>query len=143
MNKAEALKSLDGTKGFFRHWMGSRQRGALKNCINSEEGDYFCELLAKVKKQIEDAPKTYDTEGVECKDKIVHLHYFGGPIDIFVAEKDMGDGTDLIQLQAFGYVNMGDPDCAEWGYVSIQEAIDAGVELDLYWEPKAFKECGQ
>ena len=35
-----------------------------------------------------------------------------------------------------GFANLGDPQNAELGYISIQELIDCNVELDLYWEPK-------
>lgn len=139
MNRLEARNELEGVRGFFRHWMGYSQRLALLNALRGEEGDHFATMLGELKARIEAMPKPYATEEVDCPDKIVHLHYFGGPIDIHVVERDSSDE----QLQAFGYVNMGDDDCAEWGYVSIQEAIDAGVELDLYWTPKAFKEVSK
>ena len=37
-------------------------------------------------------------------------------------------------MQALGLANLGYG--GELGYISIQELIDAGVELDVYWTPK-------
>jgi hypothetical protein len=46
------------------------------------------------------------------------------------------------QLQAFGKITIcgGGWEEAEWGYISIQELIENGIELDFYWEAKTVKE---
>ncbi|MBL0011067.1 MAG: DUF2958 domain-containing protein [Nitrosomonas sp.] len=74
-------------------------------------------------------PKTYGQDGMGDK-AIAYLHYFSGGSDWYITEKDMEDE----QLQAFGLANLGQG--GELGYISIQELIDAGVEIDLYWTPK-------
>ena len=77
---------------------------------------------------------------------MVHLHYFGGSVDAWIVERDMGDSKyqDEIgpQYQAFGPITLYGESIrdSEWGYISIQELIENGIELDLYWTPKAVKE---
>jgi hypothetical protein len=52
---------------------------------------------------------------------------------------------DPDQHLGFGYVSLGDPSCAEWGYVSLAELEAVWinhfvVERDLQWTPKRAKE---
>ena len=76
------------------------------------------------------------TEHVPLGAKIVHLHFFIGGCDWYVAELD--DET----WEAFGYANLGDPQNAEWGYFSLPEletvVVGPGfvVERDLLWTPQ-------
>lgn len=146
MNKHEALASLNSETGFFRHWMGRSQRMAIAEVIRGEEGQSFIDLLVNLKYVIENMPRTYETDGQQMKDKVVHLHYFGGSVDAWIVERDMGDSKYQAEIgpqhQAFGPITLvsepiGD---SEWGYISIQELIGNGIELDLHWEPKAVKE---
>ena len=146
MNKHEALASLNSETGFFRHWMGRSQRMAIAQAIRDEEGQYFIDLLVNLKYVIENMPRTYETEKLQTKDKVVHLHYFRGSVDAWVVERDMGDSKYQAEIgpqhQAFGAITMinesiGD---SEWGYFSIQELIENGIELDLHWTPKTVKE---
>jgi hypothetical protein len=80
--------------------------------------------------------RLYETEHTTTDDKIIYLHFFIGGCDWYIAEFD---GEDLF----FGYVNLNDPQNAEWGYISFRE-LDAinldGLEVDndLFWQPKAF-----
>ena len=84
-------------------------------------------------------PKLYETEGIPAQDKIIYEHFFIGSADWYIAEFD---GKDLF----FGYANLGDPDNAEWGYISLAELRDLkvgpGIEVDrdLYWTPKKASE---
>ncbi|MCA9732683.1 DUF2958 domain-containing protein [candidate division KSB1 bacterium] len=87
------------------------------------------EKLAKI-------PRLYDTENVPLEEKIIHLHFFIGACDWYIAEFD---GEDTF----FGYANLGDPDMAEWGNISFSELKSLNVngievDFDLYWEPKRF-----
>ena len=80
-------------------------------------------------------PKLYETEGVPLKDKLIHLHFFMGGCDWYIAEYD---GEDLF----FGYAILnGDIVNAEWGYISFSElkALKYGIAevdcaLEEYWE---------
>ena len=83
-------------------------------------------------------PALYATEHLDCKDKIIYLHFFIGGCDWYVAEFD---GKDLF----FGYVNLNDHFNAEWGYFSLKE-LDAinlkGIEIDTdrHWQPTKFSD---
>lgn len=87
-------------------------------------------------------PAPYTTEGVPLMNKTLHLHYFVAGCDWYVAEID--PRTRL----AFGYVNLGDPLNAEWGYFSLYELAEAivhhpsgallVVERDLDWTAQPF-----
>jgi len=76
-------------------------------------------------------PRPYATDGTPTDDKIVHLHYFSGGSDWYIVERDSSDE----QLQAFGLACL-QGEYPEWGYISIQELIENGVELDLYFTPR-------
>lgn len=127
--------------GFFQNWMPNLQRLALVHALKGEEKLFFVELLTGMRERVENMPKTYEQDGLGG-DAVAHLHYFIGSIDAWITEKDMGagDGDDR-QHQAFGKVCLnGVKKDAELGYISIQELIESGVELDLYWTPKKLKE---
>ncbi len=81
-------------------------------------------------------PALYATENVPCAAKTIHLHYFAGGCDWWLAEYDPATG------RGFGYVCLGDPQCAEWGYVDLAELEEVSVarglvivERDLHWTP--------
>lgn len=137
---AEQYLSNDGLLDQF---MPVSQRFALKDLINGEEGEFFVQKVLELAKTIRDMPKTYETENIAGDDKVAHLHYFYGGVDAWIVEKDAGDGTpDTRQHQAYGKITLfgGGIEEAEWGYISIQELIENGVELDLHWTPKQMKE---
>ncbi|HKS98268.1 MAG TPA: UvrD-helicase domain-containing protein, partial [Rugosimonospora sp.] len=106
------------------------QPGALTETQRERRGHDFyppADLAASV-------PRLYATERQPAEDKTLHLHYFGGAIDVWLAEYDPDTGT------GYGYVCLGNPDDAEWGYVSLPELepINRGlliIERDLYWTP--------
>src|SRR4051812_29433810 len=58
------------------------------------------------------------TEFVGEREKVVHLHYFVGGCDWWVVELDPGERL------AFGYVCLGDPQMAEWGYIPLDELAE-------------------
>ena len=66
------------------------------------------ERLAKI-------PKLYETEHIPLREKLIHLHFFIGGCDWFIAEFD---GKDL--FWGFAILN-NDYQMAEWGYVSFSE----------------------
>ena len=86
-------------------------------------------------------PKLYETEHITAEDKIIHLHFFIGCSDWYIAEYD---GEDLF----FGYAILnGDLLNAEWGYVSYSElksicigGVEVDCELEEHWKPKPFSE---
>jgi len=80
-------------------------------------------------------PRLYETESIPIKDKIIHLHFFIGNCDWYVAECD---GDDIF----YGYAILnGDTENSEWGYISFGElkAINIGgfevdCELQEHWQ---------
>jgi hypothetical protein len=72
-------------------------------------------------------PKLYETEEIPLQEKLIHLHFFIGACDWFIAEYD---GEDV--FWGFAILN-GDYEMAEWGYVSFQELKSIsinGIEID-------------
>lgn len=65
-------------------------------------------------------PRLYETEKIPLKEKLIHLHFFIGGCDWFVAEYD---GEDLF----FGYAILWDHRYAEWGYFSFDELKDIKI----------------
>ena len=90
------------------------------------------------KEQLAAIPRLYETEKIGSKNKIIHLHFFIGSCDWYVAEFD---GEELF----FGYANLNDAQNAEWGYFSLRELDDINldgleVDNDLLWQPVKFSE---
>lgn len=85
-------------------------------------------------------PPLFATESIPAEDKVVCARLFAlaSAATWYVAE------FDREQCLAFGYADLGDPTCAEWGYVSIAELESLRwlgvprVELDLHFTPTRF-----
>ena len=85
-------------------------------------------------------PGLYATEEVPPEEKVIVAKFFNpcGAATWYAAEFD---GEDIF----FGFADLGDPTCAEWGYFSLQELegytnqIGLGIERDRWFEPTAFK----
>lgn len=104
------------------------------------------EILARL-------PRLYATEDILCPEKVIHLHFFIGACDWYVAEFD---GEDVF----FGFANLGDPMNAEWGYFKLSDLagtevmapvvnaqtqelmgfLPVFVEWDEYWTPRPFSQ---
>ena len=117
-----------------KDYVSDSQLEAMGDGVRGEEGEFFKTLFVKLAETITNMPVTYKTDG-QGDEAIVHLHYFRGNMDWYITEKDVGDE----QIQAFGLADlgMGHP---ELGYISIEELVDNGIELDLYWTPKTLAE---
>jgi hypothetical protein len=83
---------------------------------------------------LKQVPRLQSTEQVPLREKVIHLHFFSGDCDWYVAEYD---GDDLF----FGYAVLnGDMPNSEWGYFTLSELKDIsiyGLEIDhdVYWKP--------
>jgi hypothetical protein len=89
------------------------------------------------KERLSKIPKLYETEHVPLKEKIIHLHFFIGGCDWYVAEWDGGD-----LFWGFAILNR-DYWCAEWGYIPFTElkkinigGIEIDCELPEYFPPQ-------
>ncbi|MBT9499486.1 MAG: hypothetical protein IV103_20205 [Zoogloea sp.] len=148
-NKFMAAQHLSNG-GLLEKFMPIDQRFTLKEQLKGKEGIAIAQAVLETVHRILATPLTYQTEAIHMPEKVVHLHYFRGGVDAWIVERDLGECPDPEHLlagigeqrQAFGKCDVfgGGWWDAEWGYVSIQFLIEAGVELDLHWEPKAVKE---
>ncbi len=121
------------------NFIGHNQLSVMKRNCRGEEGQYFRDMIKTLKKTIATMPKTYETDG-QGDEAIATLHYFNSSSDWYIVERDAGSPDDEVQgvqAQAHGFAVLnGDYECAESGYISIQELIENGVELDLYYKPQ-------
>jgi hypothetical protein len=120
-------------------FIGKSQLSCMRSLCRGEEGEHFKNKIAEIKNIIATMPKTYETEGQE--NKKAFLHYFHGGSDWYIVERDAGlpdDEEQGVQRQAYGFTCLnGDKENAEWGYIAIDELIECGVELDLYYTPES------
>ena len=72
-------------------------------------------------------PKLYETEHIPLQEKLIHLHFFIGSCDWYIAEFD-GEGI----FWGFAILNH-DFQNAEWGYISLSElkSIKVGGWLEI------------
>lgn len=125
----EATNALRTLRGF----MGVAQRSVVGELAHfSEEKQHFRDILNRLAHTVLTMPKTYEQDG-KGDEATVYLHYFTPSADFYITEKDMG----AEQIQAFGLACMGWP---EMGYISIEEILAAGAELDFYFEPCTLRE---
>lgn len=136
------MKALNqqATKIFnLSNFIGQSQLSVMKSACRGEEGEFFKAMMRDLQTKISAMPKTYETDGQGDK-AVATLHYFCGGSDWYITEKDAGSPDDEVpgmQHQAFGLACLnGDGENAGLGYISIQELIENGVELDLYYTPK-------
>ena len=119
-----------------RNWISKEQLQVIDQALKGEEKDFFRDKLNEIELLTHTMPKTYETDG-QGNEAIAQLHYFYGGSDWYITERDSSDE----QIQAFGYAVLNlDMENAELGYISIQELIYSGVELDLHWTPKTLRE---
>lgn len=124
------------------HFMPVGQRMVLLSQLEGEEGAGIADIVNKVTDTIATMASTHqaDSRGDQA---IAPLHYFFGAVEAWIVEKDIGNPArgDVSQHQAFGLITLdGAVESAELGYVSLEELISCGVELDLYWTPKTLAE---
>jgi hypothetical protein len=131
MNKLmEAKAALDDPLARF---IGVDQLECLRIGLQGEEKEFFIEKIIELRDLVHNMPKTYeqDEKGDQA---VIFLHYFIGNCNWWITEKD----SEFIQHQAFGLADLGYG--AEYGYISIEELIENGVELDFYYKPRTVAE---
>lgn len=140
--KAEAITAIKT----MREFIPAQELNTIIDAMRGEEKQFFFDKMVEMANIINTMPKTYEqaSKGTQA---IAYLHYFQGNQDWYITEKDKGvpeiDGSaripeDSQQLQAFGLADLGYG--GELGYISIVELVAAGVELDLYFDPKTLAE---
>lgn len=72
--------------------------------------------------QLKKLPEFYSTEDVSLKDKMIHMHFFIGGSDWYVAEYSSEEWIFF----GFAILNS-DYEMAEWGYFSLKELNEIKV----------------
>jgi hypothetical protein len=90
-------------------------------------------------KELAALPRLYSTVKIPFDKKIIHMHFFIGRCDWYIAEYSPKKRI------FFGFANLGDDQMAEWGYISLDELEEiniGGLEIDrdLWWKPIRFAE---
>lgn len=112
-------------------FLSKMQLSAMVDACWGEEKGFFLQKFIDLASLIDNMPKTYEQDG-KGDQATAYLHYFTGGSDWYITEKDMEGGI----LQAYGYAILsGDDECAEVGYISIEELTQYGAELDLHFTP--------
>ncbi len=89
--------------------------------------------------QLKVLPVFYSTENIPLMEKIIHMHFFLGGCDWYVAEYDKESQN------YFGFVILNnDYGMAEWGYFNFIELCELNVEFlevdrDLHFTPTKAK----
>ncbi|WP_062359733.1 defense against restriction DarA-related protein [Vreelandella aquamarina] len=133
LTKQEGLDLLDE----LRPWLSRQQYRAMADVIRKgEEGAAYIDRAQALASIIDGMAKSYEQDG-KGMEATAYLHYFRGGGDWYITEKDAkGDGTE----QAFGWADPGQGS-PELGYIGVDELTDAGVELDLHFEPKPLSQA--
>jgi len=79
----------------------------------------------------------YETEKVPLEKKMIYQRYEIKELGFYwlIAEYDEKENL------AFGYANLNDDVCAEWGYIHIKELLENGARLDEEWKACTYKEA--
>lgn len=85
----------------------------------------------------ETIPKLYETERVPFDKKMIYQRYEIKEIGFYWLIAELDEKEKL----AFGYANLNDDFCAEWGYISIGELLENGAKLDEEWKVCTYKEA--
>jgi hypothetical protein len=133
MKKVQALSIL--TSLFADSLINLSQYRTLTELIQtSEESGFFVDKVLEVHETVASIPALYAQDGAGGA-AVVYLHYFKGGYDCWITELSRAEHL------AFGVVSIGGHrEFREYGYISMEELFDNGVELDLYWTPKPIGE---
>ncbi len=85
----------------------------------------------------DDIPKLYGIEDIPFEKKVIHQRYRIEEIGFYWLIAELDREKNL----AFGYANLNNDDFAEWGYISIEELLGNGAELDREWKPCSYRDA--
>ena len=126
--------AVDTLNGGLKKFISNSQRSAILYALRGEEAEFFADKINALGFMVaEEMPVTYQSDK---KEPLAYLHYFMAGADWWISEKDVEGDTP----QAFGKADLFQ-DGGELGYISIDELVASGVELDLYWTVKPLRDC--
>jgi len=116
-------------------FISAQQLRTMQGFCKGEEKQFFIDKLNELHTLINNMPATGKTDG-QGGNAICQLRYFHNSGAVwYITERD----TSVIQHQAFGWAQMF-PGCGELGYISIEEIIQHGAQLDLHFTPIPVKD---
>lgn len=136
--KRRGMAALQRLTGF----IGGSQLKVLPGFIRGEDGQGYMEILERLAGIVESMPVTYGQDG-KGDDAIVYLHYFHGPYDGYITEKDAEEAEDPAeaQWQAHGYVHWAqNGPHLSMGYICLPEIFGSNAELDFHFTPCTVRE---
>ncbi|MBU2769253.1 DUF2958 domain-containing protein, partial [Acidithiobacillus ferrivorans] len=136
-SKVENQPVLQVVPPAIRGFLSNSQRMATEHGLRGEEREYFSNKMRELEQVIRAMPHTHQTDG-QGDNAPVTLHYFKGQADWYITEKDI-DPDGAGQTQAFGLADLG-MGYPEMGYISIQELVQAGVEMDYHFAQRTLLE---
>lgn len=120
-----------------RPYLPRAEAEVIRGALRGEGAQWFRDKIRELAETIRKMPRTYDQSQV--KDAVASLHYFTPAHDFYILELDM-EGSGREQAFALSF-NSGSGDSrGRLGYVSIDEIVRAGAELDLHFDPKTVSE---
>lgn len=123
-------KAIEDALSLLKPFLPAAQVAVVRQGLRGEEKDFFASKMIELAGTVQATPQTYGQQG--ATDPIAHLHYFTAGSDFWITEKDM----EAEQVQAFGFACLGgDAQNAELGYISIEELLRNGAELDFHFPP--------
>ena len=90
-----------------------------------------------IKKPKEKIPELYSTEKKPFEKKIIYQRYQMKDLGFYWLIAELDKKKNL----AFGYANLNNDVFAEWGYISIDELLENGAELDDTWKPCVYTDA--
>lgn len=85
----------------------------------------------------EDIPKLYETENTQFEEKVIYRKYQIREIGFYWLIAELDREKNL----AFGYANLNNDLFAEWGYISIDELLECGAQLDGNWKRCKYRDA--
>ena len=119
-----------------RRFVSAEQVDTMTSALRGDDGEFFRHKILQLAELFDHYMPVSGETDHDGDDAFVYLHYFKNGADWYILERD----REYAQHQAFGFANLGDPGCAELGYISIIELIRNNAELDLHWEVRTLGE---
>lgn len=139
-DKSAGAQILRQVPDGLRPFMSNSQRMATEAGLRGEEKGFFSEKLREMMDLVDKMPVSYGTDGMG-DNAPVSLHYYKGNADWYIMEKDVDhDGAGQLQARGLADLGVGHP---EVGYISIQELVEHGAEMDYHFSPRTLLELKQ
>ena len=126
--KFKSVQALLKEYPMLKYFIGTTQLKCIVDALRGEERQWFESRMIYFNTLFTSMSHLYQQDGLG-KNAVAHLHYFIGGRDHYIIERDMTPA----QNQAYALTSING--VTEMGYVSIQELITHGVELDFHFHP--------